>query len=72
MEYPWKSLARKFQHTRFEPSGHTTNPEIGVASSISDYVFTWLGLRFADEYRAEYQARNARSRDGRLSPIGLR
>ena len=48
---PVEQLARKFEHTRFEPSGHTTNPEIHVASSISDYVFTWLALRFSEEYR---------------------
>ncbi|MHB9080394.1 MAG: TSCPD domain-containing protein [Pirellulaceae bacterium] len=47
------SLARKFQHTRFEPSGRTTNPEIPEASSISDYVFTWLGLTFSEEFRQE-------------------
>ena len=49
---PVEQLARKFEHTRFEPSGHTTNPEIQVASSISDYVFTWLGLQFSEEYRS--------------------
>jgi ribonucleoside-diphosphate reductase alpha chain len=48
---PVEQLARKFEHTRFEPSGHTINREIDVASSISDYVFTWLGLHFSEEYR---------------------
>ena len=48
---PLESLVAKFEHTRFEPSGHTTNPEVGPASSISDYVFRWLGLRFSDGYR---------------------
>ena len=48
---PVEQLARKFEHTRFEPSGHTTNSNIQVASSISDYVFTWLGLLFSEEYR---------------------
>jgi ribonucleoside-diphosphate reductase alpha chain len=47
------SLARKFQHTRFEPSGFTNNPEIPVASSIADYVFRWMGMRFCDEFRQE-------------------
>jgi ribonucleoside-diphosphate reductase alpha chain len=31
---------------RFEPSGWTGNPEIGMAKSIVDYVFRWLGYRF--------------------------
>jgi ribonucleoside-diphosphate reductase alpha chain len=57
---PVEALARKFQHTRFEPSGHTTNPDIRVASSISDYVFTWLGVTFSPEFRAEYEASQAR------------
>lgn len=39
---PVSRLARKFEHSRFEPSGHTTNPDIRVASSIVDYVFRWL------------------------------
>lgn len=51
---PIETLAGKFQHTRFEPSGHTNNPEIRVASSISDYIFTWLGVTFSDCFRREY------------------
>ena len=51
---PPETLARKFQHTRFQPSGHTKNPEIRVASSISDYVFTWLSLWFSESFRQEY------------------
>ena len=59
---PVEQLARKFEHTRFEPSGHTTNPDIQVASSISDYVFTWLGLHFCEEYRSsEAEKRQRRS-----------
>jgi ribonucleoside-diphosphate reductase alpha chain len=54
---PSETLARKFQHTRFQPNGHTKNPGIRVASSISDYVFTWLGLTFSESFREEYGAR---------------
>jgi ribonucleoside-diphosphate reductase alpha chain len=43
---PLKLLCEKFAHTRFEPSGWTTNPEIGFAKSIMDYIFRWLQLRF--------------------------
>ncbi|MHB8860957.1 MAG: TSCPD domain-containing protein [Pirellulaceae bacterium] len=50
-----ESLAKKFQHTRFEPSGHTTNPQMPEASSLSDYIFTWLGFTFSDELRQEYK-----------------
>jgi len=39
----------KFAHTRFEPSGFTGNPEIPIATSIMDYIFRWLRLRFVDK-----------------------
>ena len=54
---PVAQLSRKFAHTRFEPSGHTTNPEIGSTDSITDYVFTWLGLRFSEDFRNERAAK---------------
>jgi ribonucleoside-diphosphate reductase alpha chain len=43
---PLKLLCEKFEHTRFEPSGWTNNPDIGFAKSIMDYIFRWLHLRF--------------------------
>ncbi|MFN3476266.1 MAG: LAGLIDADG family homing endonuclease, partial [Candidatus Methylomirabilales bacterium] len=43
---PLKDLVRKFINTRFEPAGITNNPQIRFATSISDYVFRWLGLKF--------------------------
>ncbi len=43
---PLKLLCDKFKHTRFEPSGWTGNENIGYASSIMDYIFRWLELRF--------------------------
>ena len=41
-----KVLCEKFAHTRFEPSGWTGNPQIGLAKSLMDYIFRWLHLRF--------------------------
>jgi len=41
-----ETLAKKFSHQRFEPSGFTGNPEIKTASSIIDYVFRWMELHF--------------------------
>jgi len=35
---PLKLFCQKFSHTRFEPSGWTSNPEIGFAKSIMDYI----------------------------------
>jgi len=43
---PLKLLCEKFAHTRFEPSGWSSHPEIGYAKSIMDYIFRWLHLRF--------------------------
>jgi len=43
---PLEVLCEKFVHTRFEPSGFTGNPEIPLATSIMDYIFQWLRLRF--------------------------
>jgi ribonucleoside-diphosphate reductase alpha chain len=43
---PLKLFCEKFAHTRFEPSGWSSHPEIGYAKSIMDYIFRWLHLRF--------------------------
>jgi ribonucleoside-diphosphate reductase alpha chain len=43
---PLKLFCEKFAHTRFEPSGWTSNHDIGFAKSIMDYIFRWLQLRF--------------------------
>ena len=46
---PLEALVNKFSHVRFEPSGFTTNPDIPIAKSLTDYIFRYLGLRFLDE-----------------------
>jgi ribonucleoside-diphosphate reductase alpha chain len=43
---PVHSLIEKFKGTRFEPSGFTGNQEIPLATSIMDYLFRWLAIRF--------------------------
>jgi ribonucleoside-diphosphate reductase alpha chain len=45
-EVPLKELANKFIYMRFEPMGITNNEDIPVASSIIDYIFKYLALRF--------------------------
>jgi ribonucleoside-diphosphate reductase alpha chain len=42
-------FCQKFSYTRFEPCGWTGNPEIRHATSIMDYIFRWLRLRFIGE-----------------------
>ena len=48
---PLESMVRKFAHSRFEPSGFTKNPDIRTATSITDYVFRWLGCQFIKGYK---------------------
>ncbi|MEM9489918.1 MAG: vitamin B12-dependent ribonucleotide reductase, partial [Myxococcota bacterium] len=43
---PLTILCDKFKGTRFEPSGFTGNPDIPIATSIMDYLFRWLSMRF--------------------------
>ena len=48
---PLEVYVNKFSHTRFEPMGHTKNPDIRFAKSIVDYIFRWLGITFLPGYR---------------------
>ena len=48
---PLEVLVNKFSHTRFEPMGHTTNPEIRIAKSVVDYIFRWMGITFLPGFR---------------------
>ena len=43
---PLQVLVEKYSHSRFEPAGFTTNPEIPIAKSLMDYIFRWLGMKF--------------------------
>ncbi len=54
---PLEVLVTKFSHTRFEPMGHTNNPDIRFAKSVVDYIFRWLGLTFLDSFREEQRAK---------------
>ena len=48
---PLEVYVNKFSHTRFEPMGHTKNPDIRIAKSLVDYIFRWLAIRFLPGYR---------------------
>ncbi|MFM2097026.1 MAG: hypothetical protein RIS70_4150 [Planctomycetota bacterium] len=48
---PLEVLVNKFSHTRFEPMGHTTNPDIRIAKSVVDYIFRWMGVTFLPGFR---------------------
>jgi ribonucleoside-diphosphate reductase alpha chain len=53
---PLEVYVNKFSHTRFEPMGHTKNPDIRIAKSIVDYIFRWLGVTFLPGYREANRA----------------
>jgi len=47
---PLGALSEKFKNTRFDPQGVATgHPSIRTATSILDYIFRWLEVRFLDE-----------------------
>ena len=50
---PLDVLRAKFSHTRFEPSGWSGNPKIGYASSLMDYLFRWMELKFLKNEQGE-------------------
>jgi ribonucleoside-diphosphate reductase alpha chain len=52
---PLPVLIEKFKGTRFEPSGFTGNPEIPIATSIMDYLFRWLAIRFPSDGPSMYE-----------------
>lgn len=43
---PLDVLIAKFTRTNFAPSGFTGNPDIPRATSLMDYIFTWLEKKF--------------------------
>lgn len=48
MQYglPLEEAVQRFKGMRFEPMGHTSNPDIPEAMSIIDYVARYLQFRF--------------------------
>jgi ribonucleoside-diphosphate reductase alpha chain len=50
---PLKVLVDKFSHTRFEPSGFTSNPQVPYAKSIMDYIFRYLASKFLPSQEAK-------------------
>ena len=56
---PLEVYVNKFSHTRFEPMGHTKNPDIRIAKSIVDYIFRWLGIKFLPGYREAHARQGA-------------
>jgi ribonucleoside-diphosphate reductase alpha chain len=62
---PIENLAAKFKGVRFEPYGFTSNPDIPQASSIVDYLFRWLELKFAERGTGKLEVGNRAKGRGR-------
>lgn len=43
---PLGALVDKFRHSKFEPAGITQHETLVEATSVLDYVFRWLALKF--------------------------
>ena len=58
---PLDALVKKFRGSQFEPSGLTSNKAIPTASSILDYVFRWLQLKFSRTHQVQEEAHERRN-----------
>jgi len=47
-QVPIGDIAPKYIGSRFEPAGMTGNKDIPVATSLIDYIFRWLNLKFGN------------------------
>jgi len=63
---PLTVLIEKFKGTRFEPSGFTGNQEIPIATSIMDYLFRWLAIRFPSDGSSGLADRHPAARNSQL------
>ncbi len=61
---PLEVLVNKFSHTRFEPMGYTTNPDIRIAKSVVDYIFRWAAITFLPGYREANRGELTKSSSG--------
>jgi ribonucleoside-diphosphate reductase alpha chain len=53
---PLAALVDKFSHTKFEPSGITSSPDVRIASSVVDYILRWMESRFIHGSKLDVQA----------------
>jgi len=70
---PLEALVNKFSHMRFEPMGHTTNPEIRIAKSVVDYIFRWMGMQylagFREASRGDYSGKSEGEETKAIAPV---
>jgi ribonucleoside-diphosphate reductase alpha chain len=69
---PLEVFVAKFSHSRYEPAGITANPDIRIATSLTDYVARWLGLTFlGDPVVAPAPALSSTPEPDGPEPLGL-
>jgi ribonucleoside-diphosphate reductase alpha chain len=70
---PLDRVARKIAHMKFEPYGHTDDPEIPWVPSVPSYIFAWLAVRFGpDELGAQVKEILSDLSGGRFTPPARR
>jgi ribonucleoside-diphosphate reductase alpha chain len=62
---PLRNLVEKFRGVRFEPAGMTSNPQVPAASSLVDYIFRWLEVRFLGGGAAQAEKRAEQGKSAR-------
>jgi len=68
---PLKVLASKHLNQRYEPAGMTENPDIRFTTSLSDYVFRFLAMKFLSQEDLEELGlikKEGNGNGGRVSP----
>ncbi len=65
---PLRVLVNKFSHTRFEPSGYTTNRDIPLAKSLMDYIFRWFDQKFHPNGDNGHFGKAAPAQEGEVEP----
>ncbi|TMG05626.1 MAG: hypothetical protein E6I02_09785 [Chloroflexi bacterium] len=59
------------RNTRFEPYGPTGNPQVPWATSVIDYIFHWLQMRFGTEPPAHVVATGPSPADASSGDSGI-
>ena len=60
---PLEVFVDKFSHSRFEPAGWTSNPDIPHAKSVADYIFRWVGIQYLPGFREANSPQRAEDAD---------
>lgn len=68
---PLPKLISSFVHTKFEPSGFTSNPDIRFADSLYDYLFKLLDIRYYKGNNSGLAHLELETSEDNLPPLAL-